>query len=207
MNTVRPEHLEILVEERSIAAFLDVLLPKVLTRLTWKVHEHGSKRELLSRLPQRLRGYRGWLASGTRVLVLVDRDADDCQALKGRVNAAATEAGLTPRSPSERDAYDFAARIVVEELEAWYFGDWEAVRAAYPKVGATVPAQEPYRDPDGIRGGTWEAFERVLQQAGYFSSGLRKIEAARTIADHFVPARNRSGSFRAFRDLLADLDR
>ncbi|MBK8238804.1 MAG: DUF4276 family protein [Deltaproteobacteria bacterium] len=204
---MRPQHLEILVEERSIAAFLDVLLPKVLSRLTWKVHEHGSKRDLLTRLPNRLRGYRGWLSSGTRVLVLVDRDADDCRELKHSINAAAEGAGMITRGSANRDAFEFAARIVIEELESWYFGDWEAVRAAYPKVGSTVPSQEPFRDPDAIRGGTWEAFERVLQQAGYFSSGLRKVEAARTIADHIDPSRSRSGSFRAFRDLLAELDR
>lgn len=207
MNAVRPQHLEILVEERSIAAFLEVLLPRLLTRLTWNVHEHGSKHQLITRLPNRLRGYRGWLSSGTRVLVLIDRDGDRCEDLKGVVNAAAERAGMTPRSPTNRDAFDFAARIVIEELEAWYFGDWEAVRVAYPRVGANVPLQEPFRDPDRIRGGTWEAFERVLQGAGYFSSGLRKIEAARTIAEHIDPSRSRSNSFRAFRDLLAYLDR
>ncbi len=35
-------------------------------------------------------------------------------------------------------------------------------------------------DPDAIPGGTWEAFERVLQRSGYFQTGLRKLEAAQT---------------------------
>ena len=69
----------------------------------------------------------------------------------------------------------------------------------------TVPRRQAYRDPDGIRGGTWEAFERVLQAAGYFRTGLRKKEIARTIAPHRVPSRNTSRSFRLFRDTMLEL--
>jgi hypothetical protein len=36
-----------------------------------------------------------------------------------------------------------------------------------------------YRDPDGVLGGTWEALERILKRAGYFKTGLRKMECAR----------------------------
>lgn len=39
-----------------------------------------------------------------------------------------------------------------------------------------------------------------------FTSGLRKIEAARVIAEHMVPARNTSPSFCCLRDALRDLD-
>ena len=67
---------------------------------------------------------------------------------------------------------------------------------------ATIPAKEPYRASDAIRGGTWEAFERVLQQAGYFAGGLRKIDAAREVARHMVPSRNRSPSFGKLREVL-----
>ena len=57
-----------------------------------------------------------------------------------------------------------------------------------------------------IRGGTWETFERVLQKAGYFEGGLRKIEAAKTIGPHMVPDRNTSPSFAALRRFLSSLD-
>ena len=62
-----------------------------------------------------------------------------------------------------------ANRIVMEELEAWNFGDWEAVRAAYPRVSKGVPRQVGYRDPDAIAGRTWEAFERIMKRSGYFT--------------------------------------
>jgi hypothetical protein len=90
-------------------------------------------------------------------------------------------------------------------LEAWYFGDWEAVRIAYPDVGENIPRHRNYRDPDRIPGGTWEAFERVMRRAGYFPGGLAKIEAARMIAPHIDPERNSSQSFRFFYSALAEM--
>ena len=96
-------------------------------------------------------------------------------------------------------------RLAIEELEARYFGDWEAVRAAYPRTSATIPSQSKYRNPDAIAGGTWEAFERVLQKAGYFTGGLRKVEAARAVATHMEASRNTSPSFCAFRDVLLEM--
>lgn len=96
-------------------------------------------------------------------------------------------------------------RLAIEELEAWFFGDWEAVMSAYPRVADNIPHQAGYRDPDAITGGTWEALERVLQRVGYFKTGLRKIEAARSIAEHLVPERNRSRSFHVFRVTMEEV--
>ena len=95
--------------------------------------------------------------------------------------------------------------MAIEELEAWYFGDWEAVLAAYPRASATISSQAKYRNPDEIAGGTWEAFERVLQKAGYYSGGLRKVEAARAVATQMEPSRNTSPSFCTFRDVLREM--
>lgn len=117
------------------------------------------------------------------------------------------EAGLRTRAAARGTAtYAVVNRLAIEELEAWYFGDWDAVRAAYPKAPATIPRKAAYRRPDDIRGGTHEALLRVLPQAGYFSGGLRKIEAARAIAAHMVPSRSTSPSFCVLRDALRDLE-
>ena len=85
------------------------------------------------------------------------------------------------------------------------FGDWLAVRAAYPKLEITVPQRAGFRDPDAIKGGTWEAMERVLQRKGYFKTGLRKMELAPAVAVEMDPARNRSASFGCLRDVLGAL--
>jgi hypothetical protein len=193
------EKLIVLVEEQSMEAALEALLPKLLDDVEFQILRFQCKDELLMRLPQRLAGYASWLPEGSVVLVLVDRDDDDCSVLKQQMENITAEARLvskTTAGPGKR--FQVVNRIAVEELEAWFFGDWKAVQAAYPRVPATVPQKAGYRDPDAIAGGTWEALERVMQQAGYFKPRLRKIECARAVAQHMEPARNRSASFRAF---------
>lgn len=199
-------HLEVIVEEPSMEIAMRALLPKLLDSISFEVYPHQCKTELLDRLPQRLRGYRSWLPETHRILVLVDRDDDDCVELKRRLESIADAQGLSTKSGNlANTVWSVVNRIVVEELEAWYFGDWDAVRAAYPKVHPTVPNKAAYRNPDRIAGGTWERFERVLQAAGYFRGGLRKLEAARAISPHLVPERNRSASFCTLRKTLEAL--
>lgn len=186
-------------------AALRLLLPKMLQAVSFEVHPHQGKRDLLARLPDRLRGYSKWIPITWRIVVVVDRDDEECVLLKARLEEMATGAGLVTRSVATKAPYTAVNRIAIEELEAWYFGDWAAVRAAYPKASATIPAQAKYRAPDAIKGGTWEAFERALKKAGYFVGGLRKIEAAREVAIHMEPSRNTSPSFRALRGVLSEL--
>jgi hypothetical protein len=185
-------------------AFLRALLPRLLPGgCTFEVHPFQGKDDLMDKLEARLRAYAKWLPDDWRIIVLVDRDDDDCQTLKQRLDAMASAAGLSTRSSSGGQLWQVVNRIAIEELEAWYFGDWQAVCRAYPKVSLTVPNREGYRNPDTIRG-TWEAFERILKQQGYFRTGLRKVEAARAIGAHFDPACTRSRSFVQFRDAIAE---
>lgn len=200
----RVERVEILVEERSMEAALRVLLPRVLGDIGFEIHPFQGRSDLLTELPRRLRGYAAWLPDSWRIVVVIDRDDDDCAALRRQLDELARDAGMRlrglPRAP-----WQVVNRLAIEELEAWFFGDWAAVRAAYPRVPATIPEKQPYRAPDAIRGGTWEALERVLQQAGYYAGGLPKIEVARAVAAHMVPARNRSPSFGKLRDVLDEI--
>lgn len=201
------EHVELLVEEPSMETALRLLLPKVLHRISFEIYPYQCKDELLQRLPERLRGYARWMPTDWRIVVVVDRDDQVCEGLKTKLEQMARRAGLVTRTQARTAniPYVVVNRIVVEELEAWYFGDWAAVRAAYPCVSKTLPAQEKYRDPDAISGGTWEALERILKRKGYFLGGLRKIEAARTIAPHMDPGRNRSRSFQVFCEALREM--
>jgi hypothetical protein len=198
-------HVEVLVEEPSMEAALRVLLPRVLGELSFEVYSHQCKDDLLRCLPDRLRGYAAWLPDDYRIVVVVDRDDDDCLALKQRLEQMASDAQLRSRSNAGDRPYQVVNRLAIEELESWYFGDWGAVRAAYPRVPETIPNQAKYRDPDAIAGGTWEAFERVLKRAGYHQTGLRKIEAARAVAEHWQPQTNRSHSFRILHNVLREM--
>lgn len=197
-------HVEFLVEELSTEILLRSLLPRLLGSVRYEIRAFQGKQDLLQRLPDRLRGYT-WFPPDYRIVVVVDRDDDDCRALKQTLEQHAARAGLPTRTRPQGGHVTVINRIAVEELEAWYFGDWDAVRAAYPRVPETVSRRARYRDPDAIAGGTWEAFERVLQRAGYASGGLRKIQAARSIGPHLDPARNASHSFQVFRDALLEL--
>lgn len=203
------EHVEVLVEEPSMAAALEAILPKLLGDLSFAIRIFQGKTDLLAKLPSRLDGYARSQTDGQRIVVIVDRDAEDCRRLKVNLEQMAERAGLRTRRAA-RGAGDPArwvmlTLIAIEELEAWYFGDWAAVRSAYPRVPVNVPNQAPYRDPDAILGGTAETLGRVMRRAGYFEGGLAKIQAARVIAPLMDPAANRSRSFQVFRHALLEM--
>jgi hypothetical protein len=202
---VTARHLVLLVEEPSMEAFLRGLLPRLLPEgRTFDVHPFGGKSDLLGKLEARLQAYSSWLPADSRILIVVDRDDDDCLELKNRMELAAQKAGMPTKTHPRRARWQLANRIAIEELEAWYFGDWEGVRSVYPRVAENVTRKVGFRDPDAIAGGTWEAFERILTKHGYFEGGLRKIEAARVLGAVINPARNTSRSFMALRDAILE---
>ena len=186
-------------------AFLRVVLPMILGRTQFKIRPFQSKDQLLKHLPIRLQGYAQWIPANHKIIVLIDRDNEDCERLKAQLEQIALNAGLATRSQPAGGQFTVINRIVIEELEAWYFGDWQAVQNAYPRVSPAIPRQQRYRDPDAIQGGTWEHFERILQRAGYYKNRLRKIEAAQSIGPFLDPENNRSHSFKCFRDALREL--
>jgi hypothetical protein len=198
-------HLKLLVEEPSMEACLRAMLPRLLPQeRTFEVHPFQGKDDLLGKLEARLRGYAEWLPEDWRIVVVVDRDDDDCRAIKKQLEDIARRVGLRTRTRVGNAQWQLVNRIAIEELEAWYFGDWGAVKAAYPRVSASLPHRQGFRDPDAIAGGTWEAFERVMQKHGYFKGGLAKLEAARAIGERMDPSRSRSRSFAAFCDAIVE---
>ena len=198
-------HIDFIVEEPSMEAFLRAVLPKLLGTTQYTIHPFQNKDQLLKQLPSRLQGYAQWIPEDYRIVVLVDRDNDDCEQLKTQLEQMAFNAGLATRSKQVGDRFTVVNRIVIEELEAWYFGDWQAVQTAYPKVSPSIPRQTRFRNPDAILHGTWEHFERVLKRAGYYKNGLRKIEAAKSIGRYVEPDSNSSRSFQLFRDALSEM--
>lgn len=195
-------HIEILVEEQSMEVFLNLLIPKIRPDLSFSIHCSRGKGNFIKNLPNRLRAYSNWLPNDWRILVLVDQDDSDCHLLKEKLEKIAKNAGLKSKTSIKGNSFQIVNRIVVEELEAWYFGDWPAVLQTYPNVNPSVPKQKNYRYPDTIAGGTWEALERILKKAGAFTTGFRKIDAAKAIAPHMNPKHNQSHSFCLLRDTL-----
>lgn len=177
-------------------AALRAILPKMIGSKSFKITQYIDKINFLKKLPDRLRGYVKTLRNSEIILILIDRDDDDCEKLRKCIETMAQGAGLRTKG-DHRGPAQVIVRIAIEELEAWYFGDWQAVQEAYPK--AKKRPQQHCRAPDAIKGGAWEAFERSMKKSGYFASGLRKIEAATKIAPYIDPDRNISPSFRALR--------
>ncbi|MCE2491794.1 MAG: DUF4276 family protein [Alphaproteobacteria bacterium] len=198
-------HFEFHVEELSMEAFLAACLPGILSAdCTFGIYPYPGKDALLRKIGDRLKGYATWMPAEYRIVVVVDRDGDECEELKSRLEQICESAGLRSRRAAGGPDWQVVTRIAIEELEAWYFGDWPAVCAAYPRVSANIPSRSVYQDPDAVRGGTWEAFERVLQNHGYFRQGLAKVQAATDIGRHIAPTRSRSRSFAVFRDAIAE---
>ncbi len=195
--------LDIFVEEQSAEAALRNLIYKILpeAKIDVRFHPFRGKQDLLDKLPGQLRAYSQWIADNHFLIVLVDRDKNDCQYLKRRLESYAAEAGLTTLSSSP-EHFHVINRIAIEELEAWFFGDAGALHKAFPRVPISLGKKAPYRDPDAISGGTSQRLEKLLRDNGYFRGGLQKIRAAREISQHMNPDRNRSRSFQVFRDAL-----
>jgi len=193
-------HIEILVEEPSAEEALRHVLPKIgAEKSRCKIINMGSKYKLLNVLPARLRAYRKRIdkGEGLRIVVLVDRDNDDCIHLKNQLERMAREAGLyTKTAPDVHGTFTVLNRIVVEELESWFIGDPQALRKAFPSLPKINGNTKPFSNPDN--GGSWENLHKFMKKHGLYRNGFPKIDAARRIAPHMDIHNNRAASFRQF---------
>ena len=191
-------HIEFLLEERSAEVALKAILPNILSDdVSFTFHVFEGKHDLLKKLPERLNGYKKWLPDYYRIMVLIDEDREDCMELKAELEKAAYDAGFVTKSSAPPEGnFQVVNQLVIEELEAWFFGDIEALRTAYPKISKTFQSRPKYRDPDAIPGGTSEALGRLLKK--YYPKWLPKTVVAQNIARHMEPNQNRSKSFQVF---------
>ncbi len=211
-------HIEILVEDSSGAMLLEVLLPQLLgpqgDANTWRVHAYKgigkipqgigkkadpAKRILLDQLPKLLRGY-GKTPGIDAVVIVLDTDKRDCVAFLAELKAVIDDKMVVP---------DTMFRLAIEEIEAWYFGDRDALLAAYPRARQDVLRQYVQ---DSVCD-TWELLAdavypggaSAIKKAGWPLPGQVKHEWAKKIAPLMEPDRNVSPSFCKFRDGLRQL--
>lgn len=158
--------LHVLVEGKSEEKLLKRWLPRFLPDgHTFKVYPHRGKgrlagnlskapdprkQGLLDQLPAKLRAFGKSLNSETdRVLVLVDMDDSNCMILKSGMLNLLNHCEHKPV---------VLFRIAIEETEAFYLGDREAIKKAFPK--AKLSKLDSYVQ-DSICG-TWEYFQKVI---------------------------------------------
>jgi hypothetical protein len=88
-------NIEFLIEDYSGGEALEALLPRCLEPGTeYQVRRFSGKQDLLKKLPQRLKGYREWITEDYLIVVLIDRDAEDCVVLKQKLDDIAIQAGF-----------------------------------------------------------------------------------------------------------------
>lgn len=173
------EKLVFLLEEPSMEAMLQGLLPRILSPgVSCQTVVHEGKRDLQLSIPRKLRG---WKEPGVRFFILHDQDRKNCLDLKGELRDLTVGAGRA----------DTVIRIVCRELESWFLGDLTAVGTAFPVPGvAELAAKARYRDPDAI--------DYPSRELKALVPGYQKIAGARRIGRCLDPDRNRSRSFRTF---------
>lgn len=188
--------IHILVEGASERAFFERWLPRLLPSQYVRVHPHQGKgslpkvldapldkraRGLLDQLPAKLRGLAQALdPQFDGVLVLLDADDDEPDALRKRIAAVAEQ--CAPQ-------LQLRVSVAVEETEAFYLGDLRALERAYPD--ADLEKARAY-EPDSICG-TWELFGEVVGDGGG-----NKVAWAEAMGPYVTTrvAESRSPSFR-----------
>ena len=169
-------------------AFLRVVLPRILGATQFEIRPFQNKDQLLKHLPSRLQGYAKWIPEDYRIVVLADRDSEDCEQLKAQLEQMALDAGLATRSQPAGGQFTVINRIVIEKLEAWYFGDLDAVEKAFPSFKANkYKYKSRFKNPDAINK-PGDELKRLVR-------GFSKSIAAREIPKHMSIEQNTSTSF------------
>ena len=158
--------------------FLEGLLPRVLPDLRFLCVTHEGKQDLERSIPRKLRA---WDVPGDQFVIVRDNDGADCRELKGRLLDLCGRAGR-PES---------LVRIACQELEAWYFGDLQALAIAFKKPAVeSVARDRRFREADEISSPGVELRKLIPEYS--------KREGARRMAEALVVERNTSRSFQVF---------
>ncbi|MEI2646979.1 MAG: hypothetical protein V9G64_14260 [Candidatus Competibacter sp.] len=201
-------HIEILVEDSSGEKLLAAMLPKLLGAqgdpYSWRVHAYKgaghipknldaradpAKRILLDRLPRLLQGY-GKTPGIDAVVVVLDTDKRNCVDFLAELQTLAAGCNPAPHT---------LFRLAIEEIEAWYLGDRQALVSAYPRAKADVLnryVQDSACD-------TWELLadavypggSAAIKKTGWPLPGQVKHEWAEKIGPLLDPDCNASPSF------------
>lgn len=166
-----------LLEEYSMKALLDGLLPRLFPDLSFQCVPHDGKDDLEKSIPRKLRG---WREPGVRFVIVRDNDRGDCKALKEHLR------GLC----SVRQNVHCLIRVACQELEAWYLGEPDALAEAFRKESLReIGSRARFRRPDAVPYPASELAKLVPQ--------YQKVSGSRALADHLTRERNRSPSFHA----------
>lgn len=211
-------HFEILVEDQSGKRALDILVPKIIGEShTFEVHPYKgigpipknlseksdpAKRILTDQLPKLLRGYgkvfNSYATDYPAVLIVVcDLDRKCLKKFREELLMLLNQCDPQPST-------HFC--IAIEEGEAWFLGDLQAVKTSYPNAKDAI--LQAYIN-DSICG-TWEKLadavyaggSTALSKKGWQAIGKEKSIWAEKISPNMDITNNSSPSFNYFKDKL-----
>jgi hypothetical protein len=217
--------IAILVEDKSGEILLKAVLPKLLGEYkkpnTWIVsHASGlgrlpkdldtndepNKKTLFGMLPSFLNAHGKENSRTDAVVVVLDADRRSCSDVLTDLEVVKKKCESLPNT--------LLFCIAIEEMEAWYFGDRQALLAAYPRAKENVLNQYVQ---DSVCD-TWELLADAIYPGGVAAikkkgfkkkdhnhAGQVKCEWAEKIAPLLDPDRNVSPSFGKLRDGLRRL--
>jgi hypothetical protein len=172
------KQLVFLLEEESMKALLDILLPQILPpEIEFLCIPHEGKQDLEKSIPRKLRA---WQTPDTTFIIVRDKDGADCIEIKKRLVSLCQQAGRS----------DSLVRIACHELESWFLGDLAAVEKAFNIKLAGQQKNRKYKEPDKLSNAS-EELEKLVK-------GYRKVSGAKKIAAHMTIQQNYSHSFNCF---------
>ncbi len=185
MTDTTPIHLVFMLEEESAKELLEKLLCKIIPiSVTFQCIPHQGMSDLQNSIPKKLNN---WLTPNSHFVILHDQDSHDCIKLKKKLRRLCAQA---------RQHMPLIC-IVCRELEAWYFGDLNAVEMAFPRFDANQYVNSPRYHPDSI--------VKPSKKLKKIVKGFHKGHAARTIPEHMNINDNKSPSFQCFVVGVTDL--
>lgn len=172
------KQLVFLLEEESMKALLDVLLPKVLPAdVDFLCIPHEGKSDLGKSIPIKLRAWQ----TPVSFVIVRDKDRADCIEVKKYLVKLCQQAGRG----------DSLVRIACHELESWLLGDLSAVEKAFGiKKLAGQQQNRKYKEPDKL--------SNASEELGKLVKGYRKVSGAKKIGAYMTIDQNYSQSFNCF---------
>ena len=171
--------LVFLLEEESVKALLQTLLPRLLAPGTnFRLIPFEGKQDLEKQLVRKIRGYQNEQA---RFIVLRDQDSHpDCKQLKARLVELCQQTGKADQC---------LVRVACQELETFYLADLQAVAQALdlPDL-ARHQGSRKFRTPDALGNPSQEL--KTLTRNRY-----QKVSGSRLIGQHLSLDNQRSASF------------
>lgn len=173
------ENIVFLLEEKSSKNLIDAIAPQILPEgVSLYSFAFDGKSDLEKNIVLKMRG---WLKPNTVFLVMRDQDSADCKLVKRNLMEKCSES----RVPSDR----YMVRIACHELESFFLGDLDAVRAAGYKITLSKKFKTGYDNPDSMTNAA-EELAKITGQA------YRKIQGSKDISCKMkLDGSNKSVSF------------